>query len=140
MTRPKEIYWFTFIQLISLAFGLYFALNNWDGLVADANPTGQISEGMTNNIVIFTLFSGFGLPLILVTLIWLRNNIARWIYVIVGAIGTVMGGRGLVGATFDSIALIAAVQLLVSLLLIGILFMPNVTRWFARKNDGSAFS
>lgn len=139
MTRPKEIYWFTFIQLISLAFGLYFALNNWDGLVADANPTGQISEEMTNNIVIFSLFFGFGLPLILVTLIWFRNNIARWIYVIVGAIGTVMGVMGLIDATFDSTALITAIQLLVSLLLIGILFMPNVTRWFARVDDASKF-
>ena len=45
MTRPKEIYWFAWIQIALLAFGLFSILTNWDVLrLASLVKTGFVVD------------------------------------------------------------------------------------------------
>ena len=141
MTRPKEIYWFAWIQIALLAFGLFSILTNWDVLVTNANVGGGLSPETAKTITIIGLFFGFAVNLLLLLFIWKRSNVARWIYIILSAAGVVLGILGLLKGEGTGPLSATMGQHLVGIILLILLFLPNVRAWFAGKPvDETTFS
>lgn len=141
MTRPKEIYWFAWIQIALLAFGLFSILTNWDVLVTNANAGGGLSSETAKTITIIGLFFGFAVNLLLLLFIWKRSNVARWIYIILSAAGLVLGILGLLQGEGTGPLSATMGQHLVGTILLILLFLPNVRAWFAGKPvDETTFS
>ncbi len=141
MTRPKEIYWFAWIQIALLAFGLFSILTNWDVLVTNANAGSGLSLETAKTITIIGLFFGFAVNLLLLFFIWKRSNVARWIYIILSAAGLVLGILGLLKGEGTGPLSATMGQHLVGTILLILLFLPNVRAWFAGKPaDETTFS
>lgn len=141
MTRPKEIIWFAWIQIALLLFGLMAIISKWDVLMATASADGTFAHSTVRTIVLVGLAVGFAVNLLLLWLVWRRSNVGRWIYIILSGIGVLLGINGLVSGEGSNPLSATMLQHLVGVILIAMLFLPNVRAWFADKPvDDSTFS
>lgn len=140
MIRPKEIHWFAWIQIASLLFGMFSTFTNWDVLTMSANQDAALSPDTVRSILLGTLIVGTLLSLLLLWFIWQRSNVARWIYIILSGLGILFGIMGLVGGEGTNPLSATMGQHIVGIILIVLLFLPDVRAWFAeRPVDSNTF-
>lgn len=123
MGRPKELLWFVALQLLSICLGLYQIFKNWDVFVQQTGAT------LGSDAVQVIVAVSYGLLFILTFLIWNRNNIARWAYILIGLAGFLMGLGKLTGA--DAVSLF---QTALSMATVVLLLLRPVRDWFATKD------
>jgi hypothetical protein len=137
--RPASILWFERLVLLSIAIGIAGVYLQWDEAIATVE-----GGGFGPGFVLVVIAGGYGLLLLLLWLIaWRASNVARWIYVVVSALGFL----GLIDvASFRAqVNLIFALGLadyLLSAITLWLLFRADARNWFAgrRPVDPDIFS
>ena len=128
--RPPSIVWFERLSLIALAIGAAVSVATWDDVLLSLAGTGIGSTvAAAILIVLFALFLG------LVLLISRgRSMIAKWVYVILFVGGLLVTAPGL-GGIFDLglLGVVQAVQLLLQVIAVGLLFAPPAGAWLRGK-------
>ena len=139
--RPSSIVNFERVVLASIVLGLINTVLIWDRLSAAVAASG-LGTGMAVAIQALTIA-------IYLLLIWFiarkASNVARWIYVILCAIGLVFGAMGLgqTAALYGNLVLVInLVQYALSLASIWLLFRADSNAWFRgeRAADPGVFS
>lgn len=128
--RPPSIVWFERLSLLALAIGALVSVATWDGVVASAQ-----GSGMTPTVAAIIYIVLFALLVGLVLLISRgRSVIAKWIYVILFVGGFLATARDL-GGIFDLglLGLVQALQLLLQIVAVGLLFAPPASAWLRGK-------
>jgi hypothetical protein len=139
--RPSSIVNFERIVLLSIVLGAVNTVLIWDRLSAAVAASG-LGVGMAIAIQVVTIA-------IYLLLIWFiarkASNVARWIYVVLCAIGLVFGALGLgqAAALYGNLVLVInLVQYVLSLVSIWLLFRADSNAWFRgeRPADPDVFS
>lgn len=129
--RPSSIQWFERLSLLALAIGAIVSVATWNDVLLDVRSTGvSPTVAAVVHILLFALFVG------LVLLISRgRSVIAKWVYVVLFVAGFAVTAPGL-GGIFDQglLGLVQAVQLLLQVVAIGLLFTPPATAWLRGKD------
>lgn len=127
--RPRSIVMFERIVIVSLLLGILNAYLSWDHLSAQVAAQGATSDSIITAQAIMTA--------IYLLLIWLiarkARPVAKWIYVVLTAIGVVIAVAG-IGQTLTMGMASVAVSLFQNILLIAslwLLFRPDAKAWFA---------
>lgn len=130
MSRPKEIQWFIITQILNVLLALYQAFANWDQLLASAKP-------LPPEAAIAVAVIASAIDLLLIYLIGARrNNIARWIYIVLRTIGVASLVASFSGAHYiSSNAAETIMQLLLNAAGIILLLLPGAMLWFSRDFD-----
>ncbi|MEA3008990.1 MAG: hypothetical protein QOJ91_682 [Sphingomonadales bacterium] len=129
--RPPSIVNFTRVVLISLAIGILASWLSWDKVQAAVAATGSgMGAGTILGIQVVTI----ALYLLLIWFISAHGSpVAKWIYVVLCALGLVFGLIGfrqtLAYGTVP--ALLAAIQYLLSIASLWLLFRPDAKAWFS---------
>lgn len=128
--RPPSIVWFERLSLLALAIGAVVSVATWDGVLAAAQGSGMSATvAAIVYIVLFALMVG------LVLLISRgRSAVAKWVYVILFVGGLIATAPSL-GGIFDQglLGLVQALQLLLQIVAIGLLFAPPGSAWLRGK-------
>ena len=131
--RPKSIVTFERLALLSLAIALIVSVVTWRESLAAAE-----ASGLGSSFLWISYAAGFGLGLLLILLISRKaSSIAKWVLVVLTAIGVVgMLTRvgDLLGGGAAGFAELAQVVILVVSLTF--LFRDDAKAWFARGDDG----
>lgn len=139
--RPASIVNFERVVIFSIVLGLINTVLIWDRLTSAVAVS-----GMGTSFVVTVQAITIALYLLLIWFISRKGSVvAKWIYVVLAAIGLVFGllGIGQVAALYGNVALIITiVQYLLTLVSIGLLFRPDANAWFRgeRPSDPSVFS
>jgi hypothetical protein len=129
--RPPSIVNFTRVVLLSLAIGIVATWLSWDKLQAAIAATGS---GMSTGVVLGIQGVTIALYLLLIWFISAHGSpVAKWIYVVLCVLGLVFGLIGfrqtLAYGTLP--ALLAAVQYILSIISLWLLFRPDSKAWFS---------
>ena len=139
--RPASIVNFERVVLLSIILGIVNTILIWDRLTAAMAVT-----GMGSNFVITVQAITVALYLVLIWFISRRaSNVARWIYVVLAAIGLGVGlmGVGQVQALYGTIPLVITIaQYALAIASLWLLFRPDANVWFRgeRPADPGVFS
>ena len=126
--RPQSIVNFERIVIAMVLLGVVSTYLSWERLVSYAE-----SQGFGSNFVIATQAIGLAVTLLLVWLIARkRNEIAKWVWVILIVFGLVVSIGGVVGGieTVRPSVALQALQWVLSLASLWFLFRPDSTAWF----------
>ena len=132
--RPASIVTFERVVLFMLVIGFASAVLGWDALVAESERRGM-GEGALIAVYAATVA-------ITLLLLWLiarrRNNIARWIYVVMSVAGLAVSfaNSGNISRMPVPELLTQAAQWLLTIVSIWLLFRPDAQSWFAGHRDG----
>jgi hypothetical protein len=135
--RPPSIVSFTRVVLISLAIGILATWLSWDKLQAAVAATGS---GMGTGTILVIQAITIALYLILIWFISAHGSpVAKWIYVVLCVLGLVVGLFGFRQTmAYGTVpALLAAVQYLLSILSLWLLFRPDSKAWFSEGRADS---
>jgi hypothetical protein len=129
--RPPSIVNFTRVVLLSLAIGIVATWLSWDKVQAAVAATGS---GMGSGTILGIQGVTIALYLLLIWFISAHGSpVAKWIYVVLCVLGLVIGLFGfrqtLAYGTLP--ALLAAIQYLLSILSLWLLFRPDSKAWFS---------
>ena len=139
--RPASIVNFERVVLLSIILGIVNTILIWDRLTAAMAVT-----GMGSNFVITVQAITVALYLVLIWFISRRaSNVARWIYVVLAAIGLGFGlmGVGQVQALYGTIPLVITIaQYALAIASLWLLFRSDANAWFRgeRPADPGVFS
>lgn len=139
--RPSSIVNFERIVLLSVLLGIVNTVMIWDRLTAAVAATGM-GTGVAIGVQVLTV----AIYLVLIWFIARRaSNVARWIYIVLCAIGLVFGAMGIgqVAALYgNTVLVINLVQYVLALVSIWLLFRPDANAWFRgdRPADPGVFS
>ena len=132
--RPASIVRFERVVLLTILIGFATIAINWDAAFAPVRRLGY-GEGF------FWGVNAVSTAVVLL-LLWLiarrASSVAKWIYVVLYAIGLVMAAFALSETLRlpPAILLLQLVQWLLALFSIWLLFRPDSNAWF-RRGDGS---
>ena len=129
--RPPSIVNFARVVLLSLALGILGTWLSWDKVEAIVAASGS---GMTTGMVLGIQCVTIALYLLLIWFIYAKGSpVAKWIYVVLCVLGLVVGLLGFrqTMAYGTLPALLAAVQFLLSLISLWLLFRPDSKAWFS---------
>ena len=129
--RPPSIVNFTRVVLLSLALGILGTWLSWDKVEAIVAASGS---GMTTNTILVIQGVTIALYLLLIWFIHAKGSpVAKWIYVVLCVLGLVVGLLGFrqTMAYGTLPALLAAVQFLLSVISLWLLFRPDSKAWFS---------
>lgn len=133
--RPASIRWFERLNLVSVAAALLYSWLAWDETAALAEADGLGSEVMLSLIAI-----SCGVFLLVLWLIaWRRSNVAKWIWIVLSGFAllfVMIDYRAVLTESRFMIAL-AAIQFLVPVLTLWLLFRRDARRWFAGRSEVS---
>jgi hypothetical protein len=135
--RPPSIVNFTRVVLLSLAIGILATWLSWDKVEAAMAATGS---GMGTGAIVGIQAVTIALYLLLIWFISAHGSpVAKWIYVVLCAFGLVIGLLGfrqtMAYGTLPTI--LAAVQYILSILSLWLLFRPDAKAWFSEGRGGS---
>ena len=124
--RPPSIVWFERLSLLALAIGALVSVATWNEVLASIQSSGiGATAAAAIHIVLFALLVG------LVLLISRgRSVVAKWVFVILFVGGLILTAPGL-GGIFERglLGLVQAVQLLLQVIAVGLLFAPPASAW-----------
>ena len=137
--RPKSIIMFERLFLASLLLGLLnFGLSYRDAAALVANDAGAQKLGLGPGFLIGIMIVSYAIYLLLWFLIArMGSNVAKWILVVLTAIGVLSALPALTGAWDVTLALSLAVYAL-EILALAYLFKPDSKTWFGGKGEGEA--
>ena len=134
--RPKSIELFEKVYLGSLALGLVNTVVNWGQLVASAEKAGAGAASVGSGIMIGSIVGGMAISLLLWFFIARRaSNVAKWIFVVLTAIGIFGVLTSLIspdapkGAAMIGGVIATALQVYAAWLL----FRPDAAAWLDSK-------
>lgn len=132
--RPPSIVTFERVVLFSIVLGIVNAFFTWDRIDAQVSETG-VGGGTLIGIQAVTI----ALYLLLIWFISRHgSSVAKWIYVVLAGLGLVVGLAG-IGETLALGAISAvmtAVQYILTIASIWLLFRPDAKAWFAEGRGG----
>jgi len=137
--RPPSIVNFTRVVLLSLAIGIVATWLSWDKLQEAIAATGS---GMSTGMILGIQGVTIALYLLLIWFISSHGSpVAKWIYVVLCVLGLVFGLIGfrqtLAYGTLP--ALLAAIQYILSIISLWLLFRPDSKAWFSEgRGDQSS--
>ena len=134
--RPKSILNFERLVLLYLAVGLLYAYLVWDQTMASLQAQGA---GLGSGTVLTIQAITVALYLLLVWFISRKGSpVAKWIYVVIGGLGLVLGLVGMRETiSLGTVPLILAIlQYVLLLLTIWLLFRPDAKAWFSDGRGG----
>jgi hypothetical protein len=129
--RPQSIVNFARIVLLSLAIGILATWLSWDKLQAAVAATGS---GMGTNTILIIQGITIALYLLLIWFIYAKGSpVAKWIYVVLCVLGLVIGAFGFRQTmAYGTVpAILAAIQYLLAIVSLWLLFRPDSKAWFA---------
>jgi hypothetical protein len=129
--RPPSIVNFMRVVLISLAIGILATWLSWDRVQAMVAASGS---GMGTSTILIIQGITIALYLLLIWFIYAHGSpVAKWIYVVLCGLGLVVGLFGFRQTlSYGTLpALLAAVQYLLSILSLWLLFRPDSKAWFS---------
>lgn len=129
--RPPSIVNFTRVVLLSLAIGILATWLSWEKVESAVAATGS---GMGTETIVGIQAVTIALYLLLVWFIHAHGSpVAKWIYVVLCGLGLVIGllgfGQTLSYGTLP--ALLAALQYILSIYSLWLLFRPDSKAWFS---------
>ena len=129
--RPPSIVNFTRVVLLSLALGILGTWLSWDKVEAILAASGT---GMTAGTILAVQGVTIALYLLLIWFISSHGSpVATWIYVVMSVLSLIVGLLGfrqtMAYGTLPT--LLAAVQFLLSILSLWLLFRPDSKAWFS---------
>ncbi|MDP8914459.1 MAG: hypothetical protein M3N39_12910 [Pseudomonadota bacterium] len=134
--RPKSIVTFEWLVLLYLAIGVLYAYLVWDQTMASLKAQGAaLGSGAIITIQAITV----ALYLLLVWFISRKGSpVAKWIYVVLGGLGLVLGLVGIQQTiSLGTLPLILAIaQYVLTLITIWLLFRPDSKAWFSDGRGG----
>lgn len=134
--RPKSIVNFERLVLLSILVGIVNAFLVWDQTQASLQAQGAaLGSGTLITIQAITI----ALYLLLLWFISRKGSpVAKWIYVVLAALGLVIGLTGIQQtASFGTLPLlITIVQYVITLITIWLLFRPDSKAWFSDGRGG----
>jgi lysylphosphatidylglycerol synthetase-like protein (DUF2156 family) len=138
--RPPSIVNFTQVVLLSLAIQIVSALLSWDKVERPAAAAGR--AGIAPGTMIGILVVLIGLYLLLIWFISAHGSpAAKWIYVVLCSAGLGLGLIRFEKTMSDGTgpAILAAVQYILSIVSLWLLFRPDSKPWFSegRGDPGS---
>ena len=139
--RPPSIVNFERVVILSIVLGLINTVLIWDR-ITDAVALTGVSLSVVLTIQAITI----GLYLLLIWFIARKGSVvAKWIYVVLAAIGLVFGlfGIGQVAQLYGNVSLVITLaQYVLSIVSIGLLFRADANAWFSgeRPADPGVFS
>ena len=131
--RPQSIVRFERVVLAMIVVGLVSAVLNMEQVTRAAAVYG-FGEGLILAMQAISIA-------VLLLLMWLiarrRSVVAKWIYVLLGVAGLVMAAFQIGGVLRQPAPLlvIEAVQWLLTIFSIWLLFRPDAKAWFAHRDD-----
>jgi predicted neutral ceramidase superfamily lipid hydrolase len=129
--RPPSIVNFARVVLLSLALGILGTWLSWDKVEAIVAASGS---GMTTGTLIAIQAVTIALYLLLIWFIYAKGSpVAKWIYVVLCVLGLVVSLLGFrqTMAYGTLPAVLAAIQLLLSIISLWLLFRPDSKAWFS---------
>lgn len=129
--RPASIVNFERVVLVSIALGILNAF-----LLRDQAAATAANQGFGPGFTLAVQAISIAIYLLLIWFISRKaSSVAKWIYVVLGAIGIVFGVAGYRSTLgFGTLpALITAIQYLLVLASIWLLFRPDAKAWFADR-------
>ena len=133
--RPRSIVNFERIVLLTIVLGIVNTILIWDRLSAAV-----AASGLGGGAVIAIQAVTIALYLLLIWFVSRKGSVvARWIYVVLAAVGLVYGvtGLGQVMEVHGTLSLvIAIVQYGLALVSIWLLFRPDSNAWFRGERPG----
>ena len=133
--RPSSIQWFERLSLLALAIGALVSVATWGDVLLSVRAAGlSPTVAAVIHILLFALLVG------LVLLISRgRSVIAKWVYVVLFVAGLAVTAPGL-GEIFEQgvLGLVQAVQLLLQVIAIGLLFAPPARAWLRGEGASAA--
>ena len=136
--RPPSIVNFTRVVLLSLAIQILAALLSWDKIESPAAAAGaRIAPGAMIGIQVVLI----GLYLLLIWFISANGSaVAKWIYAVICSAGLLVGlmwfERTMSHGTVP--AILAAVQYILSIVSLWLLFRPDSKAWFSEGREDPA--
>lgn len=134
--RPNSIVTFERLVLLYLAIGVLYAYLVWDETMASLQAQGA-ALGSGTIITIQAITVAFYL-----LLVWFISRkgspVAKWIYVVLGGLGLVLGLIGIQQTiSLGTLPLILAIaQYVLTLVTIWLLFRPDSKTWFSDGRGG----
>ncbi|HEX8625594.1 MAG TPA: hypothetical protein VF782_11005 [Allosphingosinicella sp.] len=129
--RPPSIVNFTRVVLLSLAIGILATWLSWDKIESAVAATGA---GMGTGTIVGIQAVTIALYLLLIWFIHAHGSpVAKWIYVVLCGLGLVIALLGF-GQTLSYgplPAILAAVQCILSIISLWLLFRPDSKAWFS---------
>ncbi len=135
LSRPKDIERFGWIQLGIMVTGFINTLMNWDDLLAMMQNSPTFLASM--------LAISYGITFLLLYLIVMRrNNVARWILVILAGLSALMTVPTLLsnGMSIPGGQIMPLLFALANIISFWFLFTPAARQWFAGKTDPDLFA
>lgn len=134
--RPNSIVTFERLVLLYLAIGVLYAYLVWDETMSSLQAQG-VALGSGTIITIQAITVAFYL-----LLVWFISRkgspVAKWIYVVLGGLGLVLGLIGIQQTiSLGTLPLILAIaQYVLTLVTIWLLFRPDSKTWFSDGRGG----
>lgn len=129
--RPPSIVNFTRVVLLSLAIGILATWLSWAKVEEAVAATGS---GMGTGTILGIQAVTVAIYLVLIWFIYAHGSpVAKWIYVVLSVLGLIFGLLGFSQTMgYGTVpALLAAIQLILSLVSLWLLFRPDSTAWFS---------
>ena len=129
--RPQSIVTFERVVLLSILLGIVTVALYWEALLQPLRP-----QGLGAGFFIGAQIVGIAIVLLLVWLIARRRSgIARWIYILLSAVGIGMFAYGLAsGESAPAVRLVLELlQCALGIYAIWLLFRPDAKSWFERR-------
>ena len=129
--RPPSIVNFMRVVLLSLAIGILATWLSWDKVQEAVAATGS---GMGTGTILGIQGVTIALYLLLIWFIYAHGSpVAKWIYVVLCVLGLIFGAIGFrqTMAYGTLPAILAAIQYLLSIISLYLLFRPDSKAWFS---------
>lgn len=138
MNRPPSIVLFERLYLVVIVIGVLGTALSWTSVKAMAVNQPGLSEGAATGLLIGSLAFGFLIPVLLVYLIARRaNNVAKWIFVALAALGLYFSIAGLADPVVSGglLMIVNLVSTVLSLYCAWLLFKPDARAWLESKGE-----
>jgi hypothetical protein len=137
--RPPSIVNFTRVVLLSLAIGILATWLSWDKVEQAVAATGS---GMGTGAILGIQGVMIALFLVLIWFIHAHGSpVAKWIYVVLTVLALIFGllGFGQTMSYGPGPAILSAIQYILSIVSLWLLFRPDSKAWFSegRSDPGS---
>ncbi|MBV7258643.1 hypothetical protein [Erythrobacter crassostreae] len=136
--KPRSIQMFDKLFWISVILGFVYLAVTWSDLSAELEAEPEFAAIAFGAAIVGLVF-GYGVSILLWFLISKKaNNVARWIYIVLTALGVVITGVTLFELSTNEL-IISIAQTALTVATIVFLVLPDAAAWFDRKGtDGQS--
>jgi predicted branched-subunit amino acid permease len=133
--RPRSVVTFEILSLAAVALGILVSFLSWDTIVASARGA-ILGSGLEPAIAILLFFYVAVLVILILLASRRASNVARWVLALILVAELVFSVPGLgTMISAGTVGILSAVQLVMMVVAVVLLFAPESNRWFRGVAD-----